>query len=380
MNRSLDVIIESGSWEPASVPAELSTLGGTRQVNVFHALLFTALWTRPPQVYGFHLNDLWAWHRYHPAIAGTDDLRLREEWRSVDPHQKTILSDEFGIGFTTLLIQESFHCGEFADTLYVVNVLEPNSFRLTSAARVGSQKSPDYIARLQGSERLILECKGTQSSRAALKKAIARGIDQKKSLKAQGSTSIKHSLVAGLYIPQWDSAETACISVADPFWEELERFLSGQLKERVDEAITQVSLAKQLALCGLAATPDYLISARAGELKDLPENVQLELKGLPSEGFRIVFDSSDLRSRQRDSEAHPRLVLLARVPEDLHDRLIGDDSVSGIISDLSKRDPAAWRMASGESFAEISTPSGFSFRLEVGSAQSTRKVDGLRRH
>lgn len=366
MNRSLDVIVDSGSWGTAPVPAELSTRGGTRQVNVLCALLFTALWTRPPQVYGFNLSDLWAWHRYRPAIAGTNDLQLREEWGSVDPHQKTILSDELGVGFTTQLIQEAFCCSEFTDTLYVVKVLEPDSFTLTSTARAGSQKSPDYIARLQGSEWLVLECKGTQSSQAALRKAITRGRAQKKSLQAKSHASIRHSLVAGLYIPQWDSNEAACILVADPSWEELESLLSAQSKGRVDEAITQVALAKQLALTGLREAPDYLISMRAGELKELPENVRRELKDFLAEGFRVVFDSSDLRSLQKGSEEDSRVVLLASAPADLFDRLLGSSSVSEVILDLSKRDPAAWRMASGEFFAEVSTPTGFRFRLEVG--------------
>lgn len=365
MNRSLRVVLDSKSWGSTPVPVELNTRVGIHQVNVLCALLFTALWTRPAKVHGFHLSDLWAWHRYLPAIAGTNDLRLREEWKSVDPHQKTILSDELGVGFTTLLIQEAFRCGEFADTLYVAKVLEPDNFRLASTARAGSQKSPDYIARLQGSERLVLECKGTQSSRTALKKAITRGKDQKESLRTRSSASIKHSLVAGLYIPQWDSDEMACIWVADPSWEELGRLLSDQPKGRVDEAITQISLAKQLALTGLRTTPDYLVSMQAGELKQLPENVQRELKDSFVEDFRVVFDSADLRSRQKNSGEYPRLVLLARFPMDLHDRLIGSSSVSEVISDLSQRDPTVWRMASGEFFAEISTPTGFSFRLEV---------------
>lgn len=366
MNRSLDVIVDSGSWETAPVPAELVTRGGIRQVNVLRALLFTALWTRPPQFYGFSLNDLWAWHRYRPAISERTDLRLREEWGAVDPHQKTILSDELGVGFTTQLIQEAFPCGEFTDTLYVVKILEPDSFTLNSTARAGSQKSPDYIARLQGSDWLVLECKGTQSSQAALKKAITRGRAQKKSLQAKSAGSIKHSLVAGLYIPQWESNEMACIWVADPSWKELESLLSGQPKGRVDEAITQVALAKQLALTGLREAPDYLVSMRAGELEVLPENVRRELKDFLAEGFRVVFDSADLHSRQKGSEEDSRVVLLASAPADLLGRLLGSGSVSEVVSDLSRRHPAAWQIASGEFFAEVSTPTGFRFRLEVG--------------
>ena len=365
MNRSLDVVIDSESWTTAPVPVELSTRVGTRQVNVLDALIFTALWTRPPCVYGFYLSDRWAWHRYSPAIAVRSELRLREEWKSVDPHQKTILSDELGVGFTTQLIQEAFCCGEFTDTLHVVNVLEPDSFTLASTARSGSQKSPDYIARLQDSKWLVLECKGTQSSRAALKKAITRGKAQKESLTATNPTNIKHSLVAGLYIPQWDSDEWPCIWVSDPSWEELERFLSGQPKGRVDEAITQVALAKQLALSGLSAFPEYLVSARTGELTQPPDHIRREIKVLLTEGYRVVFDSSELHSPSKGFERSPRVILWASAPPDLVDRLNGPTAISEVISVLSKQDPTVWRRASGEFFAEVSTPIGFSFRLKI---------------
>jgi hypothetical protein len=58
------------------------------------ALVFAALWTRPPVRYGFSLSDCWAWLRYFPAIAVNSELRLREEWTSLDPHYKTVLSGD----------------------------------------------------------------------------------------------------------------------------------------------------------------------------------------------------------------------------------------------------------------------------------------------
>lgn len=152
---------------------------------------------------------------------------------------------------------------------------------------------------------------------------------------------------------------------SDPSWEELEILLSSQSKERVDEAITQVALAKQLALTGLSAAPDYLVSVRVGESKELPENVRRELNDFLAEGFRVVFDSSDLRARQKEPEEYPRLVFSASAPMDLLDQLLGSNSASEVVADLSRRNPALWRVASGESFAEVSTPTGFNFRLAV---------------
>ena len=137
MLRSLEVVIDAASWAPNPVPRELLTRAGPRPVNVLAALLYTAIVTRPPTVHGFHLSDYWAWLRYHPAIAATPDLRLRPEWDDVDSHQKTVLSDELGVGFTTQFIAEALDCSEFMDTLFVVNVLDPTKFSLSGGAKRG---------------------------------------------------------------------------------------------------------------------------------------------------------------------------------------------------------------------------------------------------
>src|SRR5437773_4310658 len=125
MLRNLEIVVDSQSWAPKRVPRELLSCAGPRQVNVLVALIYTALVTRPPTVHGFHLSDYWAWLRYQPAIAATNDLRLRAEWDTVDSHQKTVLSDELGVGFTTQFITEALNCSEFTDTVYEVNVLDP---------------------------------------------------------------------------------------------------------------------------------------------------------------------------------------------------------------------------------------------------------------
>jgi hypothetical protein len=366
MNRTLELVIDTGSWAPEPVPVELSARAGERQVDVLAALVFTALWTRPPVIYGFHLSDLWAWHRYLPALATTSGLRLREEWTSIDRHQKTILSDELGVGFTTLLIREAFNCGEFIDTLHFVKVLEPSSLSLLEGARAGSHKSPDYVARLTDSKLLVLECKGTQSSRSALKKAIVRGELQKANLKASDPSIIEHSLVAGLFIPQWHSEEAACVWVSDPSWEDLEVLVNGQTKERVEEAITQVALAQQLTLSGLSALPQHLTSVRVGDLNDLPPQAKREIEALLKEGYRILFDSAELRFRVRAAESTPRVVFSVKPPADLLRQLNESTSVSEVISDIGKEGgPLMWRLVSGDFFAEVTTPTGFSFRLEV---------------
>jgi hypothetical protein len=58
---------------------------------------------------------------------------------------------------------------------------------------------------------------------------------------------------------------------------------------------------------------------------------------------------------------------------DLLDRLNRPTSVSEIVSGLSRLDPARWRISTGEFFAEVMTPIGFHFKLEVEPRIPNRK-------
>jgi hypothetical protein len=215
--------------------------------------------------YGFSLSDCWAWLRYFPAIATTPDLRLCDAWTTLDPHQKTVLSGDFGVGFTTWFLYQTLGFVKYSDTLWVVNTLAPGSFRLASSARRGPQKSPDYIAEDIGGNLSVLECKGTQSSRNSLVAALGRGMPQKANLQAVGATPLRHSLVAGLFIPQFDNADTAVIIVADPEWDEFKERLSRFSKEEIGRAVSQVAYAKELAMLELPHTANTLVRAEGSD-------------------------------------------------------------------------------------------------------------------
>jgi len=104
LNKRVDIEVLLDTWEaPTTPPAALTLAAQTspRNIDFLCALIFTALWTRPPIRYGFSLSDCWAWLRYFPAIAPTQDLRLCDAWTTLDPHHKTVLSGDFGVGFTT---------------------------------------------------------------------------------------------------------------------------------------------------------------------------------------------------------------------------------------------------------------------------------------
>lgn len=202
MYRNVELSLDRQSWTSGTPPTELNALQGLRRVNVSKALLNLALRTRPPSSIGIDLCDYWAWLRYFPAVSSDSLLSLRDEWIDIDPHQKTILSDDWGVGFTTGIVGQLLNVGVWADTQYAIRLLGNRLGTLQSGNKHGPKKSPDFIGgRLTASPGLIaLECKGTQSSRDNLDAQIESGKAQKNSLQFAQGLPVVAKLVAGLYV------------------------------------------------------------------------------------------------------------------------------------------------------------------------------------
>lgn len=304
-NKRLNIEVLRGSWKsPGVIPAALASAEVSSPLNVdfFCALLFTALWTRPPVRYGFSLSDCWAWLRYVPAIAAAQDLRLCDAWTTLDPHHKTVLSGDFGVGFTTWFLNQTLNFVKFSDTLWVVNTLSPGAFRLVSSARRGPQKSPDYIAEDSNGNFSVLECKGTQCSRGALLAAIKRGVPQKANVRAIGSALLQHSLVAGLFIPQFENPEYAAIVIADPEWDEFRERLSQFSRDQIGRAISQVARAKELAMLDLPNTANTLVRAEGSE-ETVAQAIRRDLSWQGAPNRRVTKDGLLVDREYRWSES-----------------------------------------------------------------------------
>jgi hypothetical protein len=268
--KELDVVVDNESWRTRGVPVPhaLTHLAQNNPMRLCFedAMVFLALWTRPPMQHGFSLSDIWAWLRYFPAVTGDDELRLREEWTAVDPYHKTVLSGDFGVGFTTLALTQTLDLVHFADTFHFVNVLAPGRFRLGRTAKRGPQKSPDYIAMDVRGRYHVLECKGSQTSRASLQNSMRRGVDQKRNLGA-GNAPVTYSLVAGLYVPQWESRERALLQVMDPDWTEFELILGEYTEDEIATSFGRIGFAKELAMLGWSTTANALSNATAERIE-----------------------------------------------------------------------------------------------------------------
>ena len=257
MLRSINVRTDTSADTSLLLPGlqTQTTSNPSWQAQIFAALLRIGAITAPPRYRAFHLASLWAWLRYASAISRKPRLRLRRIWDELDSHQKTILSDDFGMGFPALYLQEHFAFEEFADTNYVLERQLKGVVTTASMAKRGPSKTPDFIATDSLGRLHILECKGTQIRRH-IEKQIARGIEQKSNL--SNGTIFTSAMVGALYIPQYQARDEAELIFADPDINEDLRRLSQLSVQQVAREIRRQALAKCLSAAGLWNTATAL--------------------------------------------------------------------------------------------------------------------------
>jgi hypothetical protein len=122
-------------------------------------------------------------------------------------------------------------------------------------------------------------------------------------------------------------------------------------------------------LAGLTEVPAYLAEARTGELGELPEPSRREIDGERARVSiepRVVFDTADLRSRIEVAGVPTRARFSVRMPSAILDRLVEAADVSEVVSHLSSMESgSAWQFVSEEYGAAVTTPLGFTFRVDV---------------
>jgi hypothetical protein len=330
-------------------------------------MLHLAIWTRPPVVQGFSLSDFWAWLRYGRAVDAAIDLRLVESWSTIDAHQKTLLSDEFGVGFSTFLFVERLGFQFYADTHFVVDVLAPGYFRLGRRKKVGPAKSPDYIAIDSSGQWHVLECKGTQTSHSVLENAIAAGVAQKANISAVGGITLTHSLVVGLFIPQSASRQSAQLVVRDPAPSAPIAILANVGPDEIRAAVVQIALAKHFAAMGLEEHARYFSTTPRGKLGKLGErdagrvNEMQRGKGKGDIVFEVAAGNAR-RFGRRSNKDYRRFRIV--FPEALYRELQNAPDVDKFVSALSTRTlHVGWKTRKSAAGTAVVSPMGLTFLL-----------------
>lgn len=310
--------------------------------------------------------------RYRPALADTRKLRLRKEWQDIDPHQKTILSDELAMGFIAALLIRKFEFQSFANTLYFVKSFSSGSYFLKGKSKNGQNKSPDFVSLDSNGRLSVFECKGTQQNRRSLRSSTELGVIQKKNFGAVPSASLEYSLVLGLFIPQFTQNESALMHLKDPEFSDLTTFLRTIPGNQQEIGIVQIDLAKHFALMGLSSIANALASRvidtdrvlsglDTGELNNVVENdrdhlVMRKLHTLPAR--TLILEDQEVRG----------ISFSVSCPREFYMRLTQSNDVSVEISKFAHVAKAsAWKSLSIGKRTELHTPLGFIMSLEYES-------------
>ncbi|WP_052234624.1 hypothetical protein [Pectobacterium brasiliense] len=370
MDKNIRVTIDKASFPKKQRPYYLQLLN-VNKINVNCMLIHTALWTRPPKLTGFHLADFWAWLRYIPAFSKkSNDLRLRRAWLDIDPHQKTILSDEIGVGSTTFTLINTLSFKGFVDSIYLLETLNLTHLILKKSKN-GQGKTPDYIG-LDGFGRIVaLECKGTQNTVKDLHKAITKGIAQKKNLTDNPSGPIRMGLVGGIFIPQFHNRDNALMHFCDPDWDEFNDIISTVPPQVITKAIIRGAVIKQLYLAGANNAANELSNYVTGQyFKFSPQSID-ELNSFEQE--RVIFNHT-LQHPPKDGISHIEFTTkIDKIIFDIVNNITSIEADSAVLMNLFSvndenfdrlQDNQSWYSYESEYGGRIITPQGFHFKLK----------------
>lgn len=152
--------------------------------------------TTPPIANLADISSTWASIRYIWAFeprslsSGIPPLRLSQEARGIDFHQKALLSDEMGVGFAHYLMSKYFNAPSPADVSSVINDQSYGLYPIGKAR-------PDYVFfdEISGAK-YVVECKGTQTSRAESVRQLQRGTEQVSAIQPTDGQTLTRFIVA----------------------------------------------------------------------------------------------------------------------------------------------------------------------------------------
>jgi hypothetical protein len=184
IEKTIEIDVDVGTWpRRGAVPPQLTNVANPSRLNLASAFLMLGTLTMPDLLSPASPARLWAWLRYFLAPSSTDDLRITMDFAGLDPHQKGILSDDFGVALSTQWLFDRF--GGFSDILDGRAFMVQFDYLLAkkakpAAAKVGPTKAPDFVIKDAAGKWHVLECKGTQSGRAKRNVYLEKALSQKK--------------------------------------------------------------------------------------------------------------------------------------------------------------------------------------------------------
>jgi hypothetical protein len=255
---------------PVKQPKVFQPLAGARVWNIRPIDLLHKIGglTTPRNTNYAKLSASWATRRYLWAIAeqnGTRELRLSADARELDFHQKTLLSDEFGIGMAGLLAETYLGTSEFVDVSIALE--EPQAYQ--GIYQVGTAQ-PDFCMWSEtdrAAPLYVVECKGSQTTRSTSISQLRRGLEQVPSVAFINGGRRTLSLVIATFLDQ----DNTLVFVLDPPNEDDREIPPGDKRrgpsEKVGERLWRITDAEAFQKRIWNAHESYLLKW-AGQFHD----------------------------------------------------------------------------------------------------------------
>lgn len=310
MKRRLRVTVDQSTWPThPNIPAFPSTFrNGTHcfDLNIPELLMCIGVLTTPAHSAGVSLSEFWAWVRYLHAVSDDTDLRLTRPFFDLDAHQKTILSDDFGIGAPICWLMDHLQLELIADGRYFIDRMATSvGTNAAKPAKRGPGKSPDFVALDTSGVWHIIECKGTQSGSTYRERQLgslgppATGAVAQKRTIAFPPGYTGQRLACGLALAVEGGADVSSLRVIDP--PAIGDFVveEDHIVYAVD-AMRRASGARSLRLAGFSAASSAL-SAPSGIRPDSQPTM-----GIAEQSRQGVIAEKTVRARDelRNREQH----------------------------------------------------------------------------
>lgn len=287
MKRNLNVVLKKETWPKKMPPSSLQKIQGSQSIDVAAFLLTIGYCTVPSHAARHSINTLWAWIRYFGALSPDSEFRLSDDFSELDPHQKTILSDDFGMGMSMHLLATSLDLKMFCDGKYFIDRL---STRVrcqidASGAKKGPKKSPDFVGVDGTGKWHVIECKGTQSGSGYGNKQLKGGVAQKNAIRFAGSLR-GESLVTGFEIAHGDPTTSSRFIIRDPEPEVPPLEVASDEYGKSIETIARGKIARCLTLAGAPNLSRFVAAPFGDDPSNRPDMEALQRGNERAQRFR----------------------------------------------------------------------------------------------
>jgi hypothetical protein len=263
VERELVVHVDQTSWQTTSnlplFPTTFTPGTSLFDLNIPALLLAIGYLTTPSHATGVSLSEFWAWVRYLHAVSDDPELSLTPAFFELDAHQKTILSDDFGMGVPICWLLDRLQLGPIADGRYFIDRVAASIGATTSKPKKrGPGKSPDFVARDANGIWHVIECKGTQTAGGYRERQLGGvgppptgAVAQKRTISFPPGYAGQR-LACGLQIGVKGGTHRSSLRIIDPPADESFSVGADELVY-ADDAIVRAVTARSLRLAGFGA-------------------------------------------------------------------------------------------------------------------------------